>query len=92
MSKRKKIRTRGKLQLSKYFQKLEKGDSVAVVREPSVKSNFPERLQGRTGMIESKKGKVYIVKIKDLAKEKTFLIEPIHLKKIKQTEKYNDKK
>ena len=91
MSKRKKIRTRGKLQLSRYFQKLEKGDFVAVVREPSVKSSFPERLQGRTGIVEGKKGKVYVIKIKDLAKEKTFLIEPIHLKKIKQIEKYNDK-
>ena len=87
MSGRKKTRTRGKLQLSKYFQKLEKGDSVAVVREASVKSSFPTRLQGRTGLVESKRGKAYIIKIKDQAKEKRFLIEPIHLKKIKQIEK-----
>lgn len=87
MSKRKKTRTRGKLQLSRYFQKLEKGDSVAVVRELSIKSSFPVRLQGRTGLIESKRGKAYIVKIKDQSKEKKFLIEPIHLKKIKQIRK-----
>ena len=82
--KRKQVRTRGKLQLSKYFQNLEKGDFVAVVREPAVQSSFPTRLQGRTGVIESKQGKVYIIKIKDQNKEKNFLIEPIHLKKIKQ--------
>lgn len=87
MSKRKKTRTRGKLQLSRYFQKLEKGDSVAVVRELSIKSSFPVRLQGRTGLIEGKRGKAYIVKIKDQSKEKRFLIEPIHLKKIKQIRK-----
>jgi len=87
MSKRKKTRTRGKLQLSRYFQKLEKGDSVAVVRELSIKSSFPVRLQGRTGLIEGKRGKAYIVKIKDQSKEKKFLIEPIHLKKIKQIRK-----
>ena len=81
---RKKVRTRGKLQLSRYFQKLEKGDSVAVVREPAVQSSFPTRLQGKTGLIEGKRGKAYIIKIKDLDKEKKFLIEPIHLKKIKQ--------
>jgi len=83
MSKRKSIRTRGKLQLSKYFQELNKGDSISVVREPAVQSSFPLRLQGKTGVVESKRGKAYIVKIKDQTKEKQFIIEPIHLKKIK---------
>ncbi len=97
MVKRKSIRTRGKLQLSKYFQKFEKGDSVAIAKEKSIKSSFPLRLQGRTGIIEEKRGKSYIVKIKDQNKEKKFLIEPIHLKKIKQIKKQvkenkNDKK
>ncbi len=87
MVRRKKIRTRGKLQLSRYFQELEKGDSVAVIRERSVNFNFPERIQGRTGSVEGKRGRVYIVKIKDQNKEKRFLIEPIHLKKIKQAVK-----
>ena len=84
MVRRKKVRTRGKLQLSRYFQKLGKGDSVAVVRELSMNFNFPKRMQGRTGSIEGKRGKVYIVKIKDQNKEKRFLIEPIHLKRVKQ--------
>ncbi len=80
---RKKVRTKGKLQFSRYFQELEKGDFVAIVREPAVQSSFPTRLQGRTGLIEERRGKAYIIKIKDQAKEKKFLIEPIHLKKIK---------
>ena len=84
MGNKKSVRTRGKIQISRYFQKLEKGDSVAVVREPSVKSVFPTRLQGRTGSVDGKRGKSYIIKIKDQNKEKNFLIEPIHLRKIKQ--------
>ena len=80
---RKPIRTRGKLQFSRYFQKLEKGDFVAIAREPSIQSSFPIRLQGKTGVIVAKRGKAYIIKIKDQDKEKKFLIEPIHLKKIK---------
>lgn len=84
MAKGKKIRTKGKLQLSRYFQELKTGDSVAVVREASIKSNFPVRLQGRTGVVEGKRGKTYIIKIKDQNKEKKFLVEAIHLKKIKQ--------
>jgi len=85
MVKRKSIRTRGKIQLSRYFQELEKGDFVSVIREWSIKSGFPERLQGRTGIIEGKRGEAYIVKIKDQNKEKKFLIESIHLKKIKHS-------
>jgi len=83
MVRKKSIRTRGKIQLSKYFQELEKGDSVSVAREWSVNSNFPERLQGRAGVVEGKRGKAYVVNIKDQNKEKRFLIAPIHLKKIK---------
>ncbi|MCK4647375.1 50S ribosomal protein L21e [Candidatus Pacearchaeota archaeon] len=83
MVKRKAIRTRGKVQLSKYFQELEKGDFVSVTMERAVRSNFPKRVQGRTGIVEGKRGKAYMIKIKDRDKEKKFLIEPIHLKKIK---------
>jgi large subunit ribosomal protein L21e len=87
MVKRKAVRTRGKLQLSRYFQEFKEGDSVAVIKEKSIKSSFPVRLQGRTGIVEAKRGKAYVVKIKDQNKEKQFIIEPIHLKKIKQTKK-----
>jgi len=40
-------------------------------------------MQGRTGVIEGKRGKCYIVKIKDYAQEKRFIIHPVHLKKLK---------
>ena len=82
MVKKKKVKTKGKLQFSRYFQEFEEGEKVAVIKELSVDSNFPLRLQGRTGVIESRRGKSYIVKINDQKKEKKFLIEPIHLKKI----------
>ncbi len=83
MSKRKKVRTRGKLQLSRYFQELKEGDRVSLIKEPSVKSSFPERLRGRTGLVVDKRGKAYIIKVKDQNKEKKFIIEPIHLRKLK---------
>jgi large subunit ribosomal protein L21e len=76
---KKPIRNKGKLQLSRYFQKFENGNFVAIVKEISLQPRFPKRLQGQVGIIEGKKGKAYIVKIKN----KRFLIEPIHLKKIK---------
>ncbi|MEM3091210.1 MAG: 50S ribosomal protein L21e [Candidatus Pacearchaeota archaeon] len=83
MIKRKKIKTKGKIQLSRYFQDLRVGDLVSVVRELSIPANFPLRMQGRTGVVEGKRGRAFIVRIKDQNKEKKFLIEPIHLKKVK---------
>ena len=84
MVNKKPVRTRGKLQLSRYFQELNEGNFVAISREQSVPINFEKRFQGITGVVEGKRGKAYIVKIKDGNKEKKILIEPIHLKKIKQ--------
>lgn len=84
MVRKKDIRTRGKIQLSRYFQEFKKGDLVAIVREPSVPFQTPLKFQGRTGTIKERKGKACLIKIKDENKEKTLLIKPIHLKKIKQ--------
>ncbi|PIO08376.1 50S ribosomal protein L21e [Candidatus Pacearchaeota archaeon CG10_big_fil_rev_8_21_14_0_10_34_12] len=82
---KKQIREKGKIQLSRYFQKFDEGESVSVVREKSISVNFPKRLQGRTGVIEGRRGKAYMIKIKEKTKDKKFLIEPIHLKKMKKT-------
>lgn len=82
MTDRKPIRTRGKIPFSRCFQELKKGDSVAVVNEKSLPSNFPKRLQGRTGRVDKRIGRSYSIKIKDQTKEKEFIISPVHLKKI----------
>jgi len=82
MGDRKPIRTRGKVSFSRYFQILREGDSVAVVEERGLFSNFPKRLQGRTGSVESKRGSAYIIKLKDQNQEKRYIIKPIHLKKL----------
>ena len=79
---RKKVREKGKLKLGRMFHKFKIGENVALVREVSKKSNFPRRLQGKTGIIEEERGRAYIVKIQDMNKEKRFIINPIHLKKI----------
>ena len=79
---RKKIREKGKIKISRYFQKFEAGDKVAFDRELSIKANVHRRMQGKTGTIESKRGRAYVVKIKDHNKEKRFIIQPIHLRRI----------
>jgi len=82
MLKRKKVREKGKVKFSRYFQNLKPGDKVSVIRELAVKASFPKTLQGKTGVIEEKKGECYVVKIK-IGKDKRFIIHPVHLKKLK---------
>jgi len=84
----KKLRSRGKISLTKYFQQFSEGDSVAIVRDLAVQSpGFPSRMQGRTGVVIGKRGESYVVQIKDFTREKTYIVKPIHLKKIEVTKK-----
>jgi len=83
MVRRKKVRTRGKLQLSKYFQEFKEGDTMGIVKEQSIPNPLSKRMQGRTGKIESKRGNAYIVTIKDQNKEKKFIVNPVHLRRMK---------
>ena len=82
MANKKPVRAKGKLSLSRYFQNLKPGDNVSVIKENSLPSSFPKRLQGRTGVVDEIRGTSYVVRVKDLNKEKKFLIAPIHLKRI----------
>ena len=84
MLKRKRIRERGKISFTKFFQRFYSGDSVAIVRELGLQSpGFPKRMQGKTGVVIEKRGSAYVVEINDFNMKKTFTIKPIHLKKIK---------
>ncbi|MBU0760080.1 MAG: 50S ribosomal protein L21e [Nanoarchaeota archaeon] len=82
MLKRKKPRQKGKFSFTRYFQKFQPGDSVAVVKELSFEFAYSNRLQGKTGKIIDKRGSAYQIEMKDLNKTKRYLIRPIHLKKI----------
>lgn len=83
MIKRKNQRDRGKVNLSSYFQNFENGEKVSVKRELSLHPKFPKQIQGRSGIITGKRGNSYIVKISDFNKEKSYIIHPVHLKKLK---------
>jgi len=85
MLKRMRLKEHGKLKLSLYFQEFKKGDKVALVRYRAVISNVPERMQGKTGTIAGMKGKCYIVNVKDGNAMKEYIVQPAHLKKLKQT-------
>ena len=66
------------------FQELNTGDKVTVKKELSQKAGgFPDVVQGRTGIVEGKRGRAYIINIMDGNCNKRYIIRPIHLKKLK---------
>jgi len=83
MLKRKKLREKGKIGFVNYFQKFNEGDRVAIIRELGLQPSFPKRIQGRSGIVNGKRGDHYIIKINDINKEKSFIIHPVHLRKLK---------
>ena len=83
MAKTKKIRQRGKIRLSDYFKVFKEGDTVAIVKEQSVASSYPDRIIGKTGKVIASRGTFKMVELNDGNKVKQFLVHPIHLKKLK---------
>ncbi|MEK6820728.1 MAG: 50S ribosomal protein L21e [Nanoarchaeota archaeon] len=75
-------KNKGKEKISRKFQELKKGEKVVIIRDVSEAASFPIRLQGRTGVIEDKRGKAYIVKIINGKQENKYIVLPVHLKKI----------
>lgn len=79
------MRERGKFSFMNFFQKLQPGESVAIVRNLTFPFSYKMQIQGRTGRVIEKRGESYYVEIKDLDKPKRYLVHPIHLKKIQET-------
>ena len=77
------LRARGKTPITRYLQEFEVGSKVLIRPDPSSHKGMPfRRFIGRVGVVVEKRGKSYIVKIKDGKKEKSIICRPEHLKAI----------
>lgn len=78
----KRLRTKGKISFTNFFQSFKIGDFVAVSIELAEVFGYNKKLHGRTGKVVAKRGKAYEVEINDLNSPKRYIIKPIHLRKI----------
>jgi len=77
------FRKKGKISLTKYFQKFKQGDKVVLKTEPAVqKGTYHPRFFGKKGIVKGKQGECYQIAINDKSKQKTLIVHPVHLKKI----------
>lgn len=80
---RKKVRERGKVKIRRALQEFKKDEIVVIDVEPSYHKGMPhKRFFGKHGRILGKRGKSYIVEVKDGNKLKKIICSPIHLKKV----------
>jgi len=82
MLKRKRIRTRGKISMSTFFQQFQEGDRVAIVRSLDLPADVPFRMQGKTGTVLNKRGRAYVVAVRDGNHLKQYIMLPIHLRRV----------
>ena len=76
-------KARERLPITKYLQEFKVGSKIVIRPDPSSHKGMPfKRFFGRTGVVIDKKGKSYIIKIKDGKKEKDIISRPEHLKAI----------
>jgi large subunit ribosomal protein L21e len=74
---------KGKMSLSRYLQTFKQGDKVRLTVESAIhKGMYHPMFYGKTGIIQTKKGKCYDVLITDRGKQKTLIVHPIHLKRV----------
>lgn len=77
-----KQRTARRPAITKFLQKFIIGQKVEIVPEPSSQKGMPHpRFRSRVGNVAGRRGKSYIVEIKDGGKKKLFISRPEHLKK-----------
>jgi large subunit ribosomal protein L21e len=77
-------RTRGKLSLTRYFASFKTDEKVVLKAEPSVQSGgYPIRFYGKIGVVKGKQGRCYMVSIKDGSKQKTLIVSPVHIERVK---------
>lgn len=67
--------------ITKKIQTFDKNDLVHIIIDPSVHKGQPHpRFHGKTGKVSEKRGRAYIVRIKDGDKPKKLIVRPEHLK------------
>ena len=83
MKQHKRIKQRGRPQISKLFQEFKTGERVALICEPG-STPIPKHFYGLTGTIEGKAGKAFIVRFLNGKAVKKLVVKSEYLRKIKQ--------
>ena len=72
---------RGRISIARIMHEYAEGDRVAIILDGGQQMGMPHRrFQGRTGIIQKRQGKAWVVAVKDGNMKKTVVARPEHLK------------
>jgi len=72
---------RSRLNISRVMHDYNEGDRVAIVLDGGQQKGMPHRrFHGRTGFIEGRQGRAWVVAVKDGNMQKTVIARPEHLR------------
>lgn len=78
---RHKLKQRGRLSVSPFLQRFKPGQQVIIVPQPSSHSGMPHpRFKGRIGVVVERRGRSYVLELKEGGKVKRIIASPEHLK------------
>jgi large subunit ribosomal protein L21e len=79
---RKKTREKGKIKIRAHLQDFKVGEMVLVKPDSAYHKGMPfKRFFGKQGTVFEKRGKSYLVILKDGGKQKKVICSPVHLRK-----------
>ncbi|MBR9680095.1 MAG: 50S ribosomal protein L21e [Candidatus Altiarchaeota archaeon] len=74
---------RGMPPVNRFLQEFEIGEKVSIILDSSITKGMPHpRFHGRVGTVTGKRGRAYLIKLKDIKKEKIFISLPVHLRRV----------
>jgi large subunit ribosomal protein L21e len=74
---------KGKISIRRFLQTFKEGDQVQFIADPShQRGMFHLRFYGKKGTVVGQQGDAYRVVFLDQTKEKTFIVNPVHLKRL----------
>ncbi len=77
---KKRIRQKGMPSVRKLLQPYHIGDNVSIKIDPSIHRGMPHpKFQGKIGIISEKRGKAYLIDIKERKKQKQLIARPEHI-------------
>jgi len=72
---------KGRVSIRRIMHEYDEGDRVAIVLDGSQQMGMPHRrFQGRTGFVQRRQGKAWVVAVKDGHMQKTVVARPEHLR------------
>jgi len=78
---RKKAREKGKIGISRILREFKEGEKVVVKIDPSVQKGMPHRrYHGKIGIVESRRGKAYLINVKMGNQVKRIIARPEHIR------------